>query len=91
MAFMLAALNRVSRVSADFRQGACTAIAMGLSGSGKSMLEHTLVTVTHDPMVASYADRFIFLADGRAVDELIAPTVRVLDRMKGVDAKTRSR
>ncbi len=29
----------------------------------------TIVMVTHDPMAASYADRIIFLADGRIVDE----------------------
>ena len=28
--------------------------------------------VTHDPVAASYADRVIFLADGRIVDEMSA-------------------
>ena len=39
--------------------------------------------VTHDPTAAGYADRVIFLADGRIVDEMREPTAdRVLDRMK---------
>lgn len=46
-------------------------------------LGQTIVMVTHDPVAASYADRVIFLADGRIVDEMIDPTSeRVLDRMK---------
>jgi putative ABC transport system ATP-binding protein len=43
----------------------------------------TIVMVTHDPTAASYADRVVFLADGRVVDEMPEPTAeRVLDRMK---------
>ncbi len=43
----------------------------------------TIVMVTHDPVAASYADRVVFLADGRLVDEMSEPTAaRVLDRMK---------
>ena len=39
--------------------------------------------VTHDPGAASYADRVVFLADGRIVDEILEPTAEaVLDRMK---------
>ncbi len=34
----------------------------------------TIVMVTHDPVAASYADRVVFLADGRIVDELRQPT-----------------
>jgi putative ABC transport system ATP-binding protein len=34
-------------------------------------------------MAASYADRIVFLADGRIVDEMLKPTAhRVLERMK---------
>ena len=47
----------------------------------------TIVMVTHDPGAASYADRVLFLADGRIVDEMTEPTVaRVLERMKAFDA-----
>ena len=50
-------------------------------------LGQTIVMVTHDPVAASYAQRVIFLADGRIVDEMAAPTAeRVLDRMKGFGA-----
>ena len=46
-------------------------------------LGQTIVMVTHDPVAASYADRVIFLADGKVVDEMLEPTSeRVLDRMK---------
>jgi putative ABC transport system ATP-binding protein len=47
----------------------------------------TVVLVTHDPHAASYADRVIFLADGKVVDEMADPTAdRVLERMKPLDA-----
>jgi putative ABC transport system ATP-binding protein len=43
----------------------------------------TVVMVTHDPVAASFADTALFLADGRIVDHLEAPTPDgVLDRMK---------
>ncbi|CAN5539795.1 ABC transporter ATP-binding protein [soil metagenome] len=52
-----------------------------------SDLGQTVVIVTHDPRAAGYADRVIFLADGRIVDELQAPTAdSVLDRMKHLEA-----
>jgi putative ABC transport system ATP-binding protein len=47
----------------------------------------TIVMVTHDPSAASYADRVLFLADGRIVDEMEQPTGdRVLERMKAFEA-----
>jgi putative ABC transport system ATP-binding protein len=50
-------------------------------------MRQTIVMVTHDPRAASYADRVLFLADGRIVDEMAGPTPdRVLDRMKSLDA-----
>lgn len=46
----------------------------------------TIVMVTHDAGAASYADRVLFLADGRVVDEMRQPTSdAVLDRMKRLD------
>lgn len=46
----------------------------------------TMVMVTHDPTAAAYADRIIFLADGRPVDEMRDPTaVKVLDRLKTLE------
>jgi len=35
----------------------------------------TVVMVTHDPVAASYADRVVFLADGRIADDTPAPGV----------------
>jgi len=46
-------------------------------------LHQTIVMVTHDPVAAAYADRVIFLADGKVVAEIDNPTAElVLDRMK---------
>ena len=48
-----------------------------------SDMGQTIVMVTHDPNAAGWADRVVFLADGRIVDEMIEPTAgRVLDLMK---------
>ena len=50
------------------------------------MLGQTVVMVTHDPAAAAYADRVVFLADGRLVDELHAPTVgAVRDALSRLD------
>jgi putative ABC transport system ATP-binding protein len=47
----------------------------------------SIVMVTHDPHGAAYADRVLFLADGKVVDELYEPTAgSVLDRMRGLEA-----
>jgi general L-amino acid transport system ATP-binding protein len=46
-------------------------------------LGQTIVMVTHDPVAAGYADRAVFLNDGRIVDEMPNPTPEaILDRMK---------
>jgi putative ABC transport system ATP-binding protein len=48
-------------------------------------LGQTIVMVTHDPVAASYADSVVFLADGRIVDGMVAPTAAaVLDRLKAL-------
>ena len=45
-------------------------------------LRQTVVMVTHDPGAAAYADRVVFLVDGRIVQELEDPTRdRVLETM----------
>lgn len=50
-------------------------------------LGQTIVMVTHDPNAASYADRVIFLTDGRIVDELDDPTPQsVLERMARIES-----
>jgi putative ABC transport system ATP-binding protein len=50
-------------------------------------LGQTIVMVTHDPLAAAYADRAVFLADGRVVADLDAPTAdSVFDRMRTLGA-----
>jgi len=67
----------------DSRSGADVLAFLRMSAR---TLGQTVVMVTHDPVAASYADRVLFLADGRIVDEMAAPTAdRVLERMKAFD------
>tara|TARA_B100000700_G_scaffold325244_1_gene433520 strand:- start:1573 stop:2280 length:708 start_codon:yes stop_codon:yes gene_type:complete len=48
-------------------------------------LGQTLVVVTHDAVAAARADRVLFLADGRIVDEMTDPEPsRILDRIKAI-------
>jgi putative ABC transport system ATP-binding protein len=52
----------------------------------------TIVMVTHEPTAAAYADRVVFLMDGKVVDELRGPTAdSVLDRMKSLDVQRAQR
>ncbi|WP_433090051.1 ABC transporter ATP-binding protein [Dactylosporangium sp. CA-052675] len=54
-------------------------------------LGQTIVMVTHDPRAAAHAERVVFLADGRVVDELGEPTAdAVLSRMTRLDAPARA-
>jgi putative ABC transport system ATP-binding protein len=54
-------------------------------------LGQTIVMVTHDPVAASYADRVLYLADGRIVDDMSEPTAeKVLERMATFDARGRT-
>jgi putative ABC transport system ATP-binding protein len=46
----------------------------------------TIVMVTHDAKAASFADRAVFLADGRVVDEMASPTAEgILDHLKSLE------
>ncbi|OPC81577.1 ABC transporter [Embleya scabrispora] len=72
----------------DSRSGA---EVLGFLRSSVYDLGQTIVMVTHDPNAASYADRVVFLADGRIVDEMAAPTSDlVLERMKRFEAQRTS-
>ncbi|MFF2846644.1 ABC transporter ATP-binding protein [Streptomyces sp. NPDC058001] len=72
----------------DSRAGA---EVLGFLRNSVRELGQTVVMVTHDPVAAAYADRVVFLADGRIVDELYSPTAdAVLDLMKRFDAKGRT-
>ncbi|NRQ31964.1 ABC transporter ATP-binding protein [Nonomuraea sp. NN258] len=52
-------------------------------------LGQTVVMVTHDPVAAAYADTVLFLADGRIVDSMSAPTAeKVAERMTRLGAWT---
>ncbi|MEU2789312.1 ABC transporter ATP-binding protein [Streptomyces sp. NPDC007100] len=71
----------------DSRSGA---EVLGFLRNSVRELGQTVVMVTHDPVAAAYADRVVFLADGRIVDDMADPTAdRVLERMKGFDARGR--
>ncbi|MGK5448172.1 ABC transporter ATP-binding protein [Streptomyces radiopugnans] len=72
----------------DSRSGA---EVLGFLRNSVRELAQTVVMVTHDPVAASYADRVVFLADGRIVDDMADPTAEsVLDRMKAFDARGRT-
>ena len=61
---------------------------LGMLRRSVDELGQTVVIVTHDPRAAAYADRVLFLADGRIVDELRSPTAEsVLDRMKRLESR----
>jgi putative ABC transport system ATP-binding protein len=73
----------------DSRSGA---EILGFLGDSVRELGQTVVMVTHDPVAAAHADRVVFLADGRVVDELNGPTSdAVLDRMLRFEGADRSR
>jgi putative ABC transport system ATP-binding protein len=72
----------------DSRSGA---EVLGFLRNSVRELGQTVVMVTHDPVAAAYADRVVFLADGRIVDHMYGPTAEtVLDFMKQFDAKGRT-
>ncbi len=52
-------------------------------GGAVSEQGQSVVMVTHDPRAAAYADRVVFLADGKVVGEVVVPTPdAVLEQMK---------
>jgi putative ABC transport system ATP-binding protein len=56
---------------------------LGFMRYAVSDLGQTIVMVTHDPNAAAYADRVVFLADGRIVDQMDQPNAeRIIDSMK---------
>ena len=79
--------SRPAVVFADEPTGALDSRAaadlLGFLSTAVHELGQTIVMVTHDPVAAGYADHVVFLADGRIVDEMAAPTAeKVLDAMK---------
>ena len=64
-----------------------TAEMLGFLRRSVEELGQTIVMVTHDATAAGYADRVVFLEDGRIAGEMDAPTAeRVLDRLKAMGA-----
>jgi putative ABC transport system ATP-binding protein len=46
----------------------------------------TIVMVTHDPVAASYADRVVFVGDGKISGEMVDPNVdQIIDHLKHWD------
>ncbi|MGW2822304.1 ABC transporter ATP-binding protein [Streptomyces sp. NPDC001443] len=71
----------------DSRSGA---EVLGFLRNSVREMGQTVVMVTHDPVAAAYADRVVFLADGRIVDEVYEPTAdSVLDLMRNLPGKSR--
>jgi putative ABC transport system ATP-binding protein len=60
---------------------------LGFLRSSVREMGQTIVMVTHDPVAASFADRVVFLRDGRITAELAGPTPdSVLDALKRLEA-----
>jgi putative ABC transport system ATP-binding protein len=58
---------------------------LGFMRRAVSDMGQTVVMVTHDPVAAAYADRVLFLVDGRIIGEQHDPTTeQIIDRMKGL-------
>ena len=60
-----------------------SAEVMRLLRNAVAELGQTVVIVTHDPVAASFADRVVFLEDGRIVDQMADPTPeKIIDHMR---------
>jgi putative ABC transport system ATP-binding protein len=86
-----ALVGRPDLIFADEPTGNLDSISSGemLAFLRRSVTEfgQSIVMVTHDPRGASFADRVVFLADGRLVSELLAPTPdSVLERVRQLAA-----
>jgi putative ABC transport system ATP-binding protein len=77
VAIARALVSRPAVIFADEPTGALdtntSRAVLGLLRTAVDRHGQTVVMVTHDPMAASYADRVVFLADGRTVDEVATP------------------
>jgi len=91
VAIARALISRPAVVFADEPTGALdTRTARDVLGLLRTSVDNagqTVVMVTHDPVAASYADRVVFLADGRLVGQLVSPTAEaVAERMTHLGA-----
>lgn len=85
-----ALITRPDVVFADEPTGALDTAAgaelLGFLRRAAAEFGQTIVMVTHDPAAAAYSERILFLADGRIVDEMAAPTAeKILERMKRLE------
>jgi putative ABC transport system ATP-binding protein len=90
VAIARAMLTRPDLIFADEPTGNLDSKAAGellsMTRAAVDGLGQTVVMVTHDARAASYADRVVFLADGRIVQELARPTVSgILDTLKSLE------
>jgi putative ABC transport system ATP-binding protein len=90
-----ALVNRPSLVFADEPTGnldsKASADILAFLRSSVDDFGQSIVMVTHDPGAASYADRVLFLDDGRIVDEILQPTTgSVLERMSTFELARRA-
>ncbi len=82
-----ALVGRPELVFADEPTGNLDSVAsaevLGFLRGAVSEHGQSVVMVTHDPHAAAYADRVVFLADGKVVGELLSPTASsVLEQMR---------
>jgi putative ABC transport system ATP-binding protein len=88
VAIARALVTRPEVIAADEPTGALDLrTARGILGLLRELVGQTIVMVTHDPVAAGYADAVVFLADGRVVDTMTAPTAdRVAEKMTRLGA-----
>jgi len=87
-----ALVNKPHLIFADEPTGNLDSVAsaelLGILRASVEDLGQSIVMVTHDPAAAAHADRVVFLADGKVVDELEGPTATsVLDRVRALGAE----
>ena len=62
---------------------------LALLRSAVDDFRQTVVTVTHDPAIAGYADQVLFFTDGQVVDQVLQPeTNLVLEHLQYLDSRT---
>ncbi|PZR53865.1 ABC transporter ATP-binding protein [Xylanimonas oleitrophica] len=86
-----ALITRPSVVFADEPTGNLDSVSsaevLGFLRRSVDRLGQSVVMVTHDPATAAYADRVLFLADGRFVRDLEAPTAdSVIEALRTLSA-----
>ncbi|NUR51033.1 MAG: ABC transporter ATP-binding protein [Hamadaea sp.] len=94
VAIARALITRPDVLFADEPTGALDTVTsrevLGLLRRSVDAYGQTIIMVTHDPVAAAYADRVVFLADGRVVGELSgADAEQIATRMARLEAGVR--